>query len=77
MNAGLDGDAGRINHVRENSRSTSIMGGPDKPGHDGGGLGWTAPYPTISASVKNWPISMTAFSGLSEPCTELPVKLSA
>ena len=35
------------------------------------------PYPTMSASPKNWAISMVAFSGLSEPCTELPVKLSA
>src|SRR5579864_4794554 len=33
--------------------------------------------PTMSASVKNCAISASAFSGLSDPCTELPVKLSA
>jgi hypothetical protein len=33
--------------------------------------------PTMSASVKNWAISILALSGLSEPCTEFPVKLSA
>ena len=41
------------------------------------GEGAVARYPTMSASVKNCAISIVAVSGLSEPCTELPVKLSA